>query len=124
MNNLDDNIKEALSQESNDIPYRFGDEESLRERVAGAFHSRSRWLIVIAWFAVAAASVFAFLCAIWFFRVESTRAQILFATLFLFWSLAVSLLKLWYYMEMNKNTHTREIKRLELQIARLGERLK
>ena len=37
---------------------------------------------------------------------------------------AVSMLKIWYFLEMNKNAVTREIKRLELQIARLAGRIK
>ena len=42
---------------------------------------------------------------------------------FVFCINAVAMLKLWYFMEMNKNAVTREVKRLELQIARLAKRL-
>jgi hypothetical protein len=34
------------------------------------------------------------------------------------------MLKVMYWMELNKNAVTREIKRLELQIARLANRMK
>ena len=36
---------------------------------------------------------------------------------------AVSMLKLWAWMEIEKNCTVREIKRLELQVARLAQRL-
>ena len=46
------------------------------------------------------------------------------------WSLGValsfatiSLLKIWAWMQMEKNSTVREIKRLELQVARLSKRL-
>jgi len=34
------------------------------------------------------------------------------------------MMKTWYFMELNKNAVTREIKRLEWQIARLASRIK
>ncbi len=37
--------------------------------------------------------------------------------------IVISSLKAWYWMQMNRNALTREIKRLELQIARLSSRL-
>jgi len=33
-------------------------------------------------------------------------------------------MKTWWWMEVNKNAITREVKRLELQIARLAARVK
>ena len=36
--------------------------------------------------------------------------------------LAVAMLKMYFWMEMNKNVTLREVKRLELQIARLVSR--
>ena len=37
---------------------------------------------------------------------------------------AIAGMKVWYWLELNKNAVTREIKRLELQIARLASRIK
>ncbi|MBZ0171437.1 MAG: hypothetical protein K8E66_03575 [Phycisphaerales bacterium] len=42
---------------------------------------------------------------------------------FLMAMIAVSMMKTWYFMEMNRNCVLREVKRVELQIARLAERL-
>jgi uncharacterized membrane protein YciS (DUF1049 family) len=36
----------------------------------------------------------------------------------------VAMLKIWYWLEMQKNSLTREIKRLELQIATLSNRFR
>ncbi len=61
--------------------------------------------------------------AVQFFKVETTREMIAWAIGFVFCINAVAMLKMWYFMEMNKNAVTREVKRLELQIARLAKRL-
>jgi hypothetical protein len=37
-------------------------------------------------------------------------------------ALAVAMLKMYFWMEMNKNVMLREMKRLELQVARLAAR--
>jgi hypothetical protein len=34
------------------------------------------------------------------------------------------MMKIWYWLELNKNAVTREIKRLELQVARLSARMR
>jgi hypothetical protein len=57
-----------------------------------------------------------------FYSVETTREMVAWATGFVFFCLTVSMLKVWYWMELNKNAVTREIKRLELQLARLVDR--
>ena len=38
--------------------------------------------------------------------------------------IAIAMLKIWYWMELNKNAVTREVKRVELQLARLARQLK
>lgn len=49
---------------------------------------------------------------------------IMYAAMFLFAAMATAMLKMWYFMELNRNTHTRELKRVEIQLARLAERMK
>lgn len=60
--------------------------------------------------------------AVAFFRARDMRDWIMYAGVFLFAAMAVAMLKLWYLMELNRNTHTREIKRVELQLARFAEK--
>ena len=47
------------------------------------------------------------------------RGEILCATIFLFGMLGIGQMKMWYWMQMNRNALAREIKRLELQVATL-----
>ena len=94
------------------------------QQVAATFRSRMRRWILITWFATLFWVGVAVWAAIAFFRAQDTRDWIMYACIFLFAGMAVAMLKLWYLMEMNRNTHTREIKRVELQLARLAERTK
>ena len=62
--------------------------------------------------------------SIWQFSLASeVKVLIGWAMSFGFSMAAVSMLKLWAWMEIEKNCTVREIKRLELQVARLAQRL-
>ena len=49
--------------------------------------------------------------------------MIAWATGFLWGVMWIVMLKVWFYVEVNKNSITREIKRLELQLANLSRQL-
>lgn len=94
-------------------------EPPLLTQVAEAMTGRSWWLNLLA-----VPMMLAFLCVcVWagvrFFDETETRAQIMWAVIFLFSTQSIAMLKLWYWMLMNRNAVTREVKRLELQVARL-----
>ena len=57
-------------------------------------------------------------------RSPYDRVMLLWAAACVVCMSGVSMMKVWYWMELNKNAVTREIKRLELQIARLAGRIK
>lgn len=124
MNTFDDDIRGAMQSGDDDASLRSAGDEGMIQQVAATFQSRMRLWILITW----AASLFWVGVAVWsaiaFFRAQHTRDWIMHACIFLFAGMATAMLKLWYLMEMNRNTHTREIKRLELQLARLVEKTK
>ena len=62
--------------------------------------------------------------AIKFFKAEATNDVVTWASAFIVCMIGVSMLKIWYWMEMQRNILTREIKRVELQIARLAARIR
>ena len=124
MNELDRKIREALRQEDAELFESFGGEQSMLEMVADVFRSRHRWLVVITMFWMVVIFVFAIVAGVRFFGADATRDQVMWAAACVICLSAVSLLKTWFWMEMNKNALTREIKRLELQIARLAGRIR
>ena len=91
----------------------FGQDRSLR----GALVVTRDWIGLFAFLGLMIYSVFGF------FDAETTRAQIAWAAGFVYTLIMIMGIKIWYWNELNKNALIREVKRLELQIARLSSRL-
>ena len=124
MNELDKKIKEALRNEDAELFEEFGGEPSVFEMLIETCRGRHRWLNLLGAFWTCVFLVLGVLSVIKFFGAESTRDQVMWAAACLVCVSSVSMLKIWYFLEINKNAITREIKRLELQIARLAARIK
>ncbi len=124
MSDLDDKIREALRKEDAELFEEFGGEPSMYEMVMETFRGRYRWMTMVAAFYCIVFIVLFILAGIRFFNAESTKDMLVWAAACVVCWSAVFMMKVWYWMELNKNALTREIKRLELQIARLAGRLK
>ena len=95
-------------------------ELTLFEQIVETFRGRTRWLngilivhtlIFTTLFGI---SISRFLAAI------EVRDQIMWASLGIISMIVIGQLKMWYWMELNRVNMIREIKRLELQVARLA----
>ena len=124
MNELDKKIREALRKEDAELFDDFGAEPSVFEMIFETFRGRHWWLSAITVFWSLVFFVLAIFSATKAVGTEDPSERTIWALAFVFCVLAVSMLKMWFFMEMNKNAITREIKRLELQIARLASRIK
>ena len=124
MNELDKKIQEALRKEDAELFGDLGGEPSMLEMVMETFRGRYRWLSVLGVFWSVVFMVLGVLSAIKFFNAEASRDMLLWAAACVVCISGVSMMKVWYWMELNKNAVTREIKRLEWQIARLASRIK
>lgn len=115
---LDAQIREALEEDDPAFLSRL-EQPSLVSLVGETFQGRTRWLtgmsvlFTVVFMAVAVVALLELL------RAETTRGLVLWQTLLLFSLLAVAANKLWFWMEFQRVTLTREIKRLELQLAQL-----
>ncbi len=124
MNVLDDKIREALQQEDAELFEDVGSEPSIFEMLMETCRGRHRWLNMLGAFWTLVFLVLGIVAAVKFFSAQSTRDIVMWAAACIVCVSAVSMLKIWYFLEIHKNVLTREIKRLELQIARLAGRLK
>ena len=97
-------------------------EESVFELVTQSFRGRSRWLTIITWVKMILFVIAAAVCVVQFFRTDTTRAMIAWASLFIVFALGTSIMIVLYWLELNRNAVTRELKRLELRIAELSTR--
>ncbi|MCH8277199.1 MAG: hypothetical protein IIA50_06665 [Bacteroidetes bacterium] len=67
--------------------------------------------------------VFAIYAGIRFLDTDVASEQILWGAVFFLMLGSVMSMKIWYWMEMQKNQMIREIKRVELQVANLASKL-
>jgi hypothetical protein len=117
---LDDKIRAAMQAE-HDLGDPAG-EESLFQMLLEVFQGRRRWLNLYGFFLTFVFFGLTIWCAIRFFDAQETQAALGWATGFLACFLSMAMLKIWFWMEMQKNQVLREVKRLELQVLRLTHR--
>ncbi|MEQ9426298.1 MAG: DUF6768 family protein [Cyclobacteriaceae bacterium] len=120
---IDELIVEALSQEEAEF-YKQLDEPSMVEMVTGLFKGKLKWYVVITSVMTLILTVIGVFCVIRFFDATETKDQIFWLGAFIFAVIGTLMMKLWNWMQMDKNAILREIKRLELQVAVLAKNLK
>jgi hypothetical protein len=122
MKDIDERIREALDKEDSELLEHYRGEQSIPQMVIDSFRSRHRWLFVVALTEGTILFLLEFVVAYRFFQAESTREMIAWATGFVSCLFVIAMIKVWYLMELNKNSLAREIKRLELELANLSRR--
>lgn len=122
MNNVDDKIRQALLAEDDDLLKDLS-EPGIFERMFTAMRQGPRWATVYVLVASVALTIAAIWFAVRFFSATETRELLAWATGFLAALLMVAMLKMWFWMQMEKYVVLRELKRLELQVSRLVERM-
>lgn len=115
---VDDLIHEALSQEEAKYFDELG-EQNIPQQVFSLFQGKNKWMNVLMVFmnlAVFGVAVYTFINML---DAEGINEKLdwMFYTLIAF--MAMSLLKMWGWNQMDKNVLMREIKRLEYQVSLL-----
>lgn len=124
MNELDDAIRQSLSVEDAELFDRLGADQALHRQVLATFEGRLRWFNAAGW--IAGFLLFGVACVLsWRFVNAAELADML------RWGAAaalafagVALVKVWFWLELQKHTIVREVKRLELQVASLAAQLR
>lgn len=123
MTDIDDKIREALRQEDAELLEHYPAEVPIHEVIIDYFRGRHWWVNILAFAFTLVALGMAVFAAYRFFHTDSTQAMIAWATCFLWFVIWVAMLKIWFWLEMQRNSLSREIKRLELQVANLSRQL-
>ena len=117
---IDQLIKETLSKEESKF-YDNLDEQNIFQMVLGLFKGKNKWIMFLMNFmTLVFFSLFVY-CIIQFFNAAETKELIKWATGTLIFLLGLSMLKIFAWMQMDKNALLREIKRLELLISSLSK---
>ena len=122
MEEIDKLIKETLTQEEAKF-YDELDEQNVFQMVGGLFSGKNKWIIILMNVVTLVFFALFIYCTIQFFDTEITNELIKWGAGGLVCLLIVSLLKLFAWMQMDKNALLREIKRLELQVSSLSMKM-
>ena len=122
MNDIDEAIRRTLSREDAKLLARFETEPALHRQVLDMFRGNLRWLTAAGW--VAGLALFAAGAYFWwrFAHASEVRHMLLWLAPAALCFLGLALVKVWFWLELQKNTVLREVKRLELQVASLAGR--
>lgn len=122
MSDLDNRIKAELEKDTSVIDQLLINEGGMPDMVAAAFKgSMRRWVWVTAFITLVVTALM-FWCGYEFYHAESTDMRMYWGIWFIASGMAQIALKQWQWMEMNRATLMREIKRLELAVAVLAEK--
>jgi len=122
MNGIDERIREALDAEDAVLYDELG-EPSLLGRALEVMSGRMKWINLLVWFIGTLFFIAGILSLLLFFDAQETKEMLVWGGGFMFCMMAVMMMKLWFWIEMQKNSVLREVKRVELQIARMSEKL-
>lgn len=120
MNDLDALLKDSLDPKTGEalIP-----PDTIRREIGDAFRGWSRWLLTMLLIDMVLAGVMFVVSIVQMFRADDLRLTVIWAAAAVFFGVASGFLKIWFYMRANRNRVLREVKRLELAVSVLSERL-
>ncbi|NQY29073.1 MAG: hypothetical protein HRT69_06335 [Flavobacteriaceae bacterium] len=119
---IDALIKEALTKEEAKF-YTDLDEQNLFQMLGGLFEGKMKWIILIMNIVIMSVFGFFIYCGIQFFNTDVTNELIKWGVAGTFCMLIISMLKLFLWNQMDKNSLKRELKRIELQISFLANKM-
>jgi Family of unknown function (DUF6768) len=119
---IDNLIKETLTKEEAKF-YEQLEEQNLIGKLGEVYRGKLGWLTVIMNVVQLIFFVLFVFCVIRFLNTDETNALIKWTSAGFGCMLILTMLKLFVWMQMDKNDTLREIKRLELQIAALSNKL-
>ena len=121
-NEIDQMIKDALSADEQDLFNNY-DEQNVLQKFGGLFQGKMKWINIMSMVFQLIIFVIAVYCGYRAFYAVDNTQMIQFGVGGFLAMMAVSFLKMYHFMEMNKNAVIREIKRVELQVSILANKL-
>lgn len=119
---IDTLIKESLTQEEAAF-YDELNEQNPIEMLEGLFYGRNRWFIILLNFVLLISFALFIYCLVQFLTVETTDELIKWAAGGFACLSIIASLKIFTWMQMDKNAILRELKRLELQVSSLAGKM-
>lgn len=122
MEDIDKLIKETLTKEEAKF-YEDLDEQNVLQMLAGLFQGKNKWLLYIMNFMTLIFFALFVYCIVMFFGTEQTNDIIKWGIGSIIFLMGLSMLKLFAWMQIDKNALKRELKRLELLMLSVTGRI-
>jgi hypothetical protein len=124
MNDLDEAIRQSLSAEDAALLDRLSADQALHRLVLGTFQGQMRWFNIAGW--VAGWVLFAVSCVLaWrFVQAEDVGDMLRWGAAWVLALAGLALIKVWFWLELQKTAIVREVKRLEVQVASLAAQIR
>ncbi|NCO62943.1 MAG: hypothetical protein GW839_04980 [Flavobacteriales bacterium] len=122
MEDIDKLIKETLSQEEAKF-YDELEEQNVFEMVIGLFKGKNKWMMFLMNFMTLIFFGLFLYCSIKFFDTKVTQEMLKWGFGSILFLIGISMLKLFAWLQMDKNALLRELKRLELQMLSITGRI-
>ena len=119
---VDTLIKEALTKEEAKF-YDSLEEQNVFEMLGGLFQGKNKWIILLLNLVMVVVTGLLVYCVVQYFNTDVTNELINWSLAIIVCLLSVSMLKMFIWMQMDKNSIKREIKRIELQFSTLSSKL-
>jgi hypothetical protein len=119
--NTDDRIREELAARTAEIDRIDLDERSLFGMLARVFAGGLRRWAAFGMVLTLIATALTFWTGYEFFVAVDLESRVFWGVLMLAAFHAMGSFKMWFFMEMNRNSVLREVKRVELELARMRE---
>ncbi|QHI36119.1 hypothetical protein IMCC3317_14730 [Kordia antarctica] len=119
---IDKLIKETLTAEEAKF-YDSLEEQNMLGMIFGLFKGKNAWLLIMMNLVTVVFFGLFVYCCIQFFKVETTPELVKWGIGGLVFLLGVSMLKIFAWMQMDKNAILREMKRLEFQVSLLSGKM-
>ena len=124
MNDFDQAIRQSLSVEDAKLLDRLGADQALHRQVLATFEGRLRWFNAAGWIAGGVLFFVGCVLAWWFVQAQEVGDMLRWGAASALAFVGVALVKIWFWLELEKNAIVREVKRLEVQVASLAAQLR
>ena len=122
MEDIDKLIKETLTEEEAKF-YDELEEQNVFQMVFGLFKGKNKWILVMMNIMTLVFFVLFIYCVVQFFDSEALKDLLKWGFGSLVFLFGVSMLKVFAWIQMDKNALLRELKRLELQVSSLSGKI-
>jgi hypothetical protein len=120
MTDLDQAIRESMSSEDAALFDRLGADQTLHRQVLATFKGQLGWFNTAGWIAGFVLFGLASFSALRFVQADELAGMLRWGAASALAFAGLALVKIWFWLELQKNATVREIKRLEVQVASLA----